>query len=123
MAEISNFIKKIQQARKSKKLTQAQLAEKVGLTEKHISKIETGVHFPTYKTLNKILKALDLDIEDVGFDLGQVKSSDTPFCIKSLKILSNAITEEEQKYYYGALRQAQKEISKLPDKTANADID
>ena len=48
---------KIKAVRKAKKLTQAQLAELSGTNEKHISKIETGVYFPTYTTLSKIFTA------------------------------------------------------------------
>ena len=58
---------KIKEIRKSKKLTQAQLAELADANEKHISKIETSVYFPTYQTLAKIFKALDLNIENINF--------------------------------------------------------
>ena len=50
----NSFGQKLKQIRKAKNLTQAQLAELAGANEKHISKIETGVYFPTYTTLTKI---------------------------------------------------------------------
>lgn len=71
----NSFGQKLKQIRKAKNLTQAQLAELAGANEKHISKIETGVYFPTYTTLTKILKALNLSIEDVGLNLENIQSN------------------------------------------------
>ena len=104
---------KIKQIRKSKNLTQFQLAELAGINEKHISKIETGVYFPTYNTLKKILTALNLNIDDVELDFSKFQTSDNPFYIKSLQILNSATTQQEHEYYWGTLKQAQKGIEIL----------
>ncbi len=110
----NSFGQKLKQIRKAKHLTQESLAEIAGINEKHISKIETGVYFPTYNTLNKILTALDLNIEDVGLDFNSSNSNNnSPFYIKSFQILNNAKNEQELEYYYGILRQAQKGIDIL----------
>lgn len=109
----NSFGQKLKQIRKAKNLTQAQLAELAGANEKHISKIETGVYFPTYTTLTKILHALDLSIEDVGLNLENVKTKDSPFYTKALQILNSATSEQELEYYYGQLKQAQKGIDIL----------
>lgn len=103
----SSFGQKLKQIRKAKNLTQAQLAELAGANEKHISKIETGVYFPTYKTLIKILEALDLSIEDVGLNLNATEINNSPFYLKSIQIMNSATTEQELEYYYGVLKQAQ----------------
>ncbi|MBQ8459629.1 helix-turn-helix transcriptional regulator [bacterium] len=108
----NSFGYKLKQIRKSKNLTQEQLAELAGMNEKHISKIETGVYFPTYTTLTKILNALNLNIEDVGLDLTR-NYNDNPFYVKSLQILNSANSETELEYYYTFLRQAQKGIDIL----------
>ena len=50
--------------RKSKQLTQFELAEKVGLNEKQISRIEAGINYPTYLTFVKLLDVLDINILD-----------------------------------------------------------
>lgn len=52
----------IRELRISKKITQRQLAEKTGISQQHISKIENGEITPTYATLEKIAKALDCEI-------------------------------------------------------------
>ena len=60
-----NFIAQvIQDSRRKANLTQAQLAEKIGLSEKHISKIETGKYYPALDTFIKILDALNLTLAD-----------------------------------------------------------
>ncbi len=109
----NSFGQKLKEIRKARNLTQAQLAELAGANEKHISKIETGVYFPTYNTLIKILSALDLTFEDIGLDAisSSHHSSNNPFYIKSIQILQNANNEEEIEFYYGMLKQAQKGIS------------
>lgn len=113
----NSFGQKLKQIRKAKNLTQAQLAELAGANEKHISKIETGVYFPTFNTLEKILKALDLTIEDIGVELNSNNLTDkNSFYVKSLSILNSAKSEEEQEYYYGILEQAQKGIKILKKK-------
>lgn len=109
----NSFGQKLKQIRKAKNLTQAQLAELAGANEKHISKIETGVYFPTYATLTKILKALNLSIEDVGLNLENIQSKDSPYYTKALQILNSAKSEQEIEYYYGQLKQAQKGIDIL----------
>lgn len=109
----NSFGQKLKQIRKAKNLTQAQLAELAGANEKHISKIETGVYFPTYATLTKILKALNLSIEDVGLNLEHIPENDSPYYTKALQILNSAKSEQELEYYYGQLKQAQKGIDIL----------
>lgn len=113
----NSFGQKLKQIRKAKNLTQAQLAELAGANEKHISKIETGVYFPTFNTLEKLLNALDLTIEDVGVELNNDKlKSNNTFYEKSILILKSAKNEQEQEYYYGLLEQAQKGINILNSK-------
>ncbi len=107
MANDNTFGKKLKHYRKIKGLTQEKLAELAGVNEKHISKLELGTYKPTYATLEKIYKALDLNIEDEGIELKNVSVNDNPFYIKSLQILSSA-DEQEIEFYYTLLKTAQK---------------
>lgn len=59
--------KVIQDARRNAKITQAELAEKIGISEKHLSKIETGKNYPALDTFLKILYVLGLTLGDFGF--------------------------------------------------------
>lgn len=65
--------KRLKYLRRLKSLTQAQLAEKVGLSVNYISQIETGVASPTLKTLSILAQGLDVEIKEL-FDFGQQAS-------------------------------------------------
>lgn len=49
-------------ARQQKRLTQAQLAKKVGMPQSQIARIESGNHNVTLGTLNRVASALDLKV-------------------------------------------------------------
>jgi transcriptional regulator with XRE-family HTH domain len=55
----------IKKKRTEKGLTQAQLAEKSGLQQSHISRLEAGRYSPSWKTLGKIAEALGIEIGDL----------------------------------------------------------
>lgn len=61
-----HIAKIIQNARREKNLTQLELSEKIGISEKHMSKIETGKSYPALDTFLKILDALNLTLGDFG---------------------------------------------------------
>lgn len=52
--------KRIQEIRKSKKLTQEKLAEYIGIETSSISNIENGRYFPTAENLDKIMQILEI---------------------------------------------------------------
>lgn len=112
MNKDNTFGKKLQQIRKAKGLTQEKLAELAGVHEKHISKLELGTYKPSFDTLNKVLTALDLKIDEVGLNLEKVSVNDNPFYIKSVQILNSA-TEQELEFYYSLLKAGQKGINIL----------
>lgn len=58
--------KVIKQARKNKNLKQSQLAEMVGMSEKHLSKIESGKNYLVLDNFLKIAEILDLSMADFG---------------------------------------------------------
>ncbi|AMV18279.1 helix-turn-helix domain-containing protein [Planctomyces sp. SH-PL14] len=53
---------RVKQARVNAGLTQEQLAEKAGLPQSHVSRIERGKHSPTQMTLQKIADALGVPL-------------------------------------------------------------
>lgn len=53
---------KIKEIRKKKSLTIQELAEKSGMSEGHISRLENGLKSPTISTLEKLAQALDVPI-------------------------------------------------------------
>lgn len=54
--------KKIRELRKARKYTQEQLAEKIDIGTPNISYFETGKYSPSIETLEKIAKALNVEI-------------------------------------------------------------
>ena len=52
----------IQEARKKAKLTQKELAEKVGIATITVQQYERGVRTPQIETLQKIAQALNIDV-------------------------------------------------------------
>ena len=54
---------RIQYYRLENKLTQEELAEKVGTTQKHLSRIEGGYHRSSFDTIIEITRALHIPVD------------------------------------------------------------
>ena len=59
------FGEKIKRLRKSKNLTQEQLAEMINIAPKNLSKIEVGTCFVSAETLENLVVALDTTTEEL----------------------------------------------------------
>lgn len=57
--------KRIKELRKQANLTQEELAEKMDIDQRNLSKIECGNNFVTAETLSKILKTLNIDAKEL----------------------------------------------------------
>ncbi len=57
--------KRIRKARKERKMSQEELADRVGLHYTTISRIERGISNPPIQTINKIAKTLRVDMSDL----------------------------------------------------------
>lgn len=101
----NNLGDKIKQLRKSLGLTQEQFAEKAGIDNKHLSKIENGLHLPSYKTIKKISDVFETNIANI--EITALENNDSAY-FKSLKILNSAKNEKEKEYYFEVLSLAQK---------------
>lgn len=56
----------IKKARKNLKLTQAELAEKIDMSEKNLGNIEKGKQFPQINNFFRLLEVLNLSVRDFG---------------------------------------------------------
>ena len=92
--------------------TQQALAEKAGIDEKHLSRIENGKFSPSYKTLNKLLNALDITITDIDLDFKPEDSKQNKLYSKALQILNSA-KDSELPYYIEALKLVQKTLKHI----------
>ena len=59
------FGKRLQEIRKSKKITQEALAELMGIETASLSNIERGKYFPSVENLEKILFILKIDLAEL----------------------------------------------------------
>jgi putative transcriptional regulator len=57
------FPMRLKQLREARGLSQAALAEKVGLSREYIARLETGKHDPPLSRVEKLAKALKVPIE------------------------------------------------------------
>ncbi|MCM1010077.1 MAG: helix-turn-helix domain-containing protein [Fusobacterium sp.] len=69
---------KIRRARKSRGLTQEELAEKIDISSRNLSNIEVGANFPKSETLEKILKALNITTQEL-FENDYLRDSEALF--------------------------------------------
>ena len=67
MDTLQLFGKRLKELRKNKKYTQEQLAELIGLDPKQICRIENGVCFTTFDTLQKISDIFNVEIYDLFY--------------------------------------------------------
>lgn len=90
---------KIREFRKLKNLTQFELAEKVGLNEKQISRIEMGLNYPTYLTFVKLVDVLDIDANLIK----NTSENVSPIANKISHLLKDS-NEQELDFYYQVLK-------------------
>ena len=103
---------KFKEYRKSKQLTQFELAEKVGLNEKQISRIEAGINYPTYLTFVKLLDVLDINILDF---IQAAPLTNNPLQDEILHLTKNADTVE-LKTYIDVLKSLKRNLKSLRKK-------
>lgn len=88
------FIGKIiKNARKSAKLTQAELAEKIDMSEKNLGNIENGKQFPQINNFFRILEVLNLSIEDFGVNQKEKSDKIRENLIQSIYLLNDTELE------------------------------
>ena len=90
--------KRIQEIRKSKRLTQEQFAELIGMDPKNVSKIENGKNYPTAENLNAIANALGVDVYEL-FVFNEIPYED----MKS-EIINSLDNEKTILYLYKSLK-------------------
>ena len=89
------FANNLIKLRRSKNLTQLELAEKIGISEKHMSKIETGKNYPALDTFLKILDTLNLTLGDFGL---QKIDNDYPKKVLLQKIINTSSKKQLDAY-------------------------
>lgn len=83
---------RIKELRKARRLSQEQLSEKVDINPKHLSRIEVGKNYPSLHTLEKIAKALNIEMKDI-FEFMHLDNSKE----KLLKDINGLLKEADRK--------------------------
>lgn len=60
-----NIGNRVKSLRSTRKMTQALLAEKIGVSTEAVSNIERGINYPSFDTLVRIAVALDCTLADI----------------------------------------------------------
>ena len=89
----------IKSYRKAQNLTQFQLAEQAEIDDKQLGKIERGVHYPSVPTFLKIIKTLNINIEEFYSD----NSASVPPQESKLMRLIRASSQKELELVYKIL--------------------
>lgn len=99
---------KIKQMRKSMGWTQEMLAEKIGIDNKHLSRIEKGYHMPNYQIIKKLAQIFNFDIrnfDDISFNNMPLPDK---AALKAMQIINSAKSEQEKEYYLAVLQLARR---------------
>lgn len=87
--------KTIQTIRKKASIRQSELAEKIGISEKHLSKIETGKNLPSLDNFLKMAEVLKFNLDDFGI---KTQSYENEHKQALLKIVYSASDFEAKSY-------------------------
>lgn len=108
---MSNFEKSfiaqvIKNSRKNAGLKQSQLAELAGISEKHLSKIETGKNYPSLDNFLKIIEVLNISLNELGIN---IKDKDSKEKEELTKII-NTSSQKQLKAYLDMIKAINKHI-------------
>jgi len=98
---------RIRELRKARGLTQEQLAEMVGVEQKHVSRLELGKSFPTIERLEKLAEAFNVPLRDF-FDYVHLSDSDTR--IASIDEMLKGLNDEDQRIAYKIMKEVIKSL-------------
>lgn len=76
--------KRIQDLRKSKKMSQEQVAEKMGISPKYLSSIERGKENPTLDTFIKLAESLNVELSEIFNYTGEKSPKELKLFISNL---------------------------------------
>ena len=88
--EDKKFIgKKIKQLRTSAKLSQAELSEKIGMTEKNLSNIERGLQIPALNNFLRLLDVLKVPLSEFGVSSVDSKNKNRDMLLKEIYLANS----------------------------------
>jgi transcriptional regulator with XRE-family HTH domain len=102
MDQAKLFGKRLKALRKARKLSQAQLAEKIGVGTKFLGDLETARRSPSFETIVSIAKELEVPAYDLFYF---EKTEDDPKLVRRrLETVLSKCTPQQIKQIYGHAR-------------------
>lgn len=95
---------RIKELRKTRKLSQEELAERIGVEPQHISRLEAGRSFPSLDRLDKIASALDVPLKEF-FEFSHLGGAAER--LKKIDEMAKGLSEERQRFAYRMLKALQ----------------
>lgn len=92
---------RIRELRKSRNLSQEQLAEMIDVEPRHVSRLEVGSSYPRIDRLEKIAAALDVPLKDF-FDFMHLESPDTR--AEKIEEIVKGMKEDYQRIAYKIIK-------------------
>jgi len=83
--------------RREQNLTQKQLAEKIGVSDKTVSKWETGKTMPDYSVVELLCEALNISVSELIASKEKSSCADHPSCEEEVALLSYKIKQLEKR--------------------------
>lgn len=86
----------VQKLRKKNNLTQIELAEKIGISQKHLSDIETGTKFPSAGIIEKLAHELNVQVYQLfgGSDTSNISTNVINNVLGNIMPRINALTND-----------------------------
>lgn len=91
------FGKRVKELRKSKGLTQEQIAEMINIEPPNVSKMENGLHFPQPDKIEKIAIALNVGVQEL-FDFGHIRKKQD--LIKYIETTIKSLDTKDLEFVY-----------------------
>lgn len=92
---------RIKEIRKKREMSQEQLAEKIDVDPKHLSRIEVGRGYPSLDALENIASALNVEMKEL-FEFQHLDSADE--VEKAVESLFKSANEQEKRVVLKLLR-------------------
>lgn len=80
---------KIKQLRVQAKLSQAELSEKIAMTEKNLSNIERGIQLPALNSFLRLLNVLNVSLNEFGMDSQITENKERNELIKEIYLAND----------------------------------
>ena len=95
---------RIKELRRTRNLSQEELAEQIGVEPQHMSRIESGRSYPSIDRLEKISTALKVPLKEF-FEFMHLE--DAADRLENIDALAKGLSEERQRFIYRILKALQ----------------